>query len=141
MKTDGQKRFTEINFEIKPYDIDAAGHVNNAVYLNWLEDLRVKLFRELIPLDTLIKKNIHLVVAFTNIKYKVPLLFFNKPKGVMKVEKYCRGIWYLSAEFKTRNSVTTKAFQKCVLFDKRNNRMNRGIIFNDEEELFEVNKY
>ena len=45
---------TEIYFEIKPYDIDASGHVNNAVYINWLEDLRFKLFRKYIRLNDLI---------------------------------------------------------------------------------------
>ncbi len=47
------EEFTEITFKIKPYDIDAAGHVNNAVYINWLEDLRVKLFSKIIPLESL----------------------------------------------------------------------------------------
>ena len=27
----------ELSFDIKSYNIDAAGHVNNAVYINWLE--------------------------------------------------------------------------------------------------------
>ncbi len=141
MKMNGQNCLTEIDFEIKPYDIDAAGHVNNAVYLNWLEDLRIKLFRDLIELDTLTKNNIYLVVASTNIKYKAPLFLFNEPKGLMKVDNYRKGIWYLSAEFKTKSRITTEAFQKCVLIDRKNDKMVRKINFNSEMELYEANKY
>ena len=133
MSEDNKK--VEIDFEVKPYDIDAAGHVNNAVYLNWLEDLRVKLFREQIQLDFLTRNNIHLVVASTIIKYKIPLFLFNKPKGTMKVDKYTRGVWYLSAKFKNNDSITTEAFQKCVLIDGNNNyRMIKNIIINNEKE-------
>ena len=134
----GRTSFTEINFEIKPYDIDAAGHVNNAVYLNWLEDLRVKLFRQVIELDTLTKNNIYMVVAFTKIKYKTPLFLFNKPKGIIKIDNYCKGIWYLSAVFKKENKITTEAFQKCVLIDRRNNKMIRKINFKLKNEMYET---
>lgn len=128
-------KFVEIIFEIKSYDIDAAGHVNNAVYLNWLEDLRVKLFRDIFQLDFLVRNNIHLVVASTNIKYKAPLFLFNRPRGIMEVDQYSRGVWYLSAKFKRGNSITTEAFQKCVFIDNNNNRrMVKNIIVNSESE-------
>jgi acyl-CoA thioester hydrolase len=136
-----QNSFAEINFEIKPYNIDVAGHVNNAVYLNWLEDLRVKLFRQFIHLDSLTRNNIHLVVASTSIKYKAPLFLFSKPKGIMKIDKYFKGIWFLSAEIKVENKITTQAFQKCVLMDIKNNRMIKKNIINDEKKLHEVNRY
>jgi acyl-CoA thioester hydrolase len=128
---------TEIYFEIKPYDIDASGHVNNAVYINWLEDLRFKLFRKYIRLNDLIKDEIFLVVSSTVIKYKAPLFLFDKPKGTIKIEKYLKGIWYLSAVLESENRITTVASQKCVLFDRRRNRMIKKNIYNVDRKQYE----
>ena len=118
--------YTEIKLIIKPYDIDAAGHVNNAVYINWLEDLRVKLFSEIIPLQSLIKRNIFLVVASTSIKYRAPLFLYNKPRGILKIDKYSKGIWFVSAKFMLEDTLAAEALQKCVLIDKKHNKMLAG---------------
>jgi acyl-CoA thioester hydrolase len=32
---------TELHFQVKSYDVDYVGYVHNAVYIRWLEDLRV----------------------------------------------------------------------------------------------------
>lgn len=114
-----------LKLEIKPYNIDAAGHVNNAVYINWLEDLRDELFESILPLNELIEKGLYLAVASTTIEYKKPLFLFDKPTGKIKVEKYERGIWYLSAVIKLENQLVARAKQKCVLIDKKTNRMIR----------------
>ncbi len=118
--------YSEITFNIKPYDIDAAGHVNNAVYINWLEDLRVKLFSEIIPLESLTKRNIFLVVASTSIKYRVPLFLYNKPRGILKIDKYSKGIWFISARFMLEDRLAAEAVQKCVLIDSKHNKMLAG---------------
>ncbi len=54
---------TEKIFDIKTYDIDIAGHVNNIVFVRWLEELRVKLFEQTLPIVDLIKENKFPVVA------------------------------------------------------------------------------
>ncbi len=118
-----EKFYTESDIEIKPYNIDAAGHVNNAVYINWLEDLRTKLFDKILPIEILLERNFHLVVASTNIEYKKPLHLYEKPVGKMKVDKYERGIWYLSCMVKLNGQIIAKAFQKCVLIDKHTQKM------------------
>lgn len=132
------EEFTEIPFKIKPYDIDAAGHVNNAVYINWLEDLRVKLFSKIIPLESLTKRNIYLVVASTSIKYKAPLFLYDKPRGILKIDKYYKGIWYLSARFILDDRVIAEAVQKCVLLDRENNKMFRKLVSKYLEKEYEI---
>ncbi len=117
------KNEVELTFDIKPYNIDAAGHVNNAVYINWLEDLRTKLLKNVLPHDILLKNNFHLVVASTNIEYKKPLHLYEKPIGKMKVDRYVKGIWYLSGIIALNDKVIAKAFQKCVLIDKKTQKM------------------
>jgi acyl-CoA thioester hydrolase len=113
----------ELNLEIKPYNIDAAGHVNNAVYINWLEDLRINLFQEVLPFDEIIKKGYHLIVASTTIEYKHPLYLFDKPIGKVKIDKFERGIWFLSFVIELKNGVIAKAKQKCVFVDSKTNKM------------------
>jgi acyl-CoA thioester hydrolase len=118
-----EKIYIESGIVIKPYNIDAAGHVNNAVYINWLEDLRTELLEKVLPHEELLKRNYHLVVASTNIEYKMPLHLYEKPIGKMKVDKYEKGIFYLSCLITLDNKIVTRAFQKCVLIDKSNQKM------------------
>jgi acyl-CoA thioester hydrolase len=115
----------KLDFSIKPYNIDAAGHVNNAVYINWLEDLRTQLLEKVISYEILLKRNQHLVVASTNIEYKKPLHLFEKPVGKMKIDKYEKGILYLSSLITLNNKMIAKAFQKCVFIDKNTQKMVR----------------
>lgn len=121
----------ELSFDIKSYNIDAAGHVNNAVYINWLEDLRTDLLEKILPTETISNRNFHFVVASTNIEYKKPLHLYEKPTGKMKVDKYEKGIWYLSCVIKLDDKVIVKAFQKCVLMDKKTQKMVKDKVIRD----------
>lgn len=38
--------FIEVPLFVNTYDIDVAGHVNNIVYVRWLEDMRNELFSQ-----------------------------------------------------------------------------------------------
>ena len=73
MNLENDKYKASINFKIKTYEIDAAGHVNNIVYVKWLEDLRCKLFEQILPIDNLLYWNLYPVVTSTNIVYKKQL--------------------------------------------------------------------
>ncbi len=114
---------SSINLKIKPYDIDVAGHVNNAVYIYWLEDLRCGLFNKFLPFEELLRKDIYLVVASTSIIYKMPLTFFDKPVGKIRIENYNRGIWILSAIIECDNKTAVKATQKCVMINIKSKKM------------------
>ena len=61
------------NLTVKNYHIDSYGHVNNAVYLNYLEDARTYFLEKMgFYLDDLHKKGIDIVVSEIRIKYKKP---------------------------------------------------------------------
>ncbi len=113
----------ELEFSIKSYNIDSAGHVNNAVYLNWLEDLRSVLTEKILTRELLINKNLHLVVASTTIDYKRPLYLYEKPIGRMKLIKYEKGILFFSALIILDNTTVVRATQKCVFIDKSSKKM------------------
>jgi len=110
----------EVNLDIKPYNIDAAGHVNNAVYMNWLEDLRIKLFEEYFNFQELLEKKLYPVVISTEIVYKRILRLFDKPTGIMYLE-YCKhGMIMLKAEIRLNGKIAASGKQKCVLLDLNN---------------------
>jgi len=108
---------TILELEIKTYDIDVAGHVNNAVYVQWVEDLRTELFNGHFNLPELIKKKLYPVVISTEIQYKKFLKLFDKPVGVMKIESLNHGIFTLKAEISVEGEIAASVIQKCVISD------------------------
>lgn len=112
-----KKISSTLNPEIKTYDIDVTGHVNNAVYIQWIEDLRTKLFNEHFDLPGLIKKNLYPVVTSTDIQYKKFLKLFDKPVGVIKLESFNHGVFTLDIEIKIEGKIAIVSKQHCVLFD------------------------
>jgi acyl-CoA thioester hydrolase len=67
-----QKMLEPYNPEIRFADIDALGHVNNAVYLSYFEQSRIHFFRQMLdtPWDW---RSIGLLVAKNEITYKLPV--------------------------------------------------------------------
>jgi YbgC/YbaW family acyl-CoA thioester hydrolase len=60
-------------YKIRNYHIDSYGHVNNAVYIQFLEDARTDFFDFLgFSLSYLTKQNIFIYITEINIKYLKP---------------------------------------------------------------------
>jgi len=108
---------TELNLDIKTYEIDIAGHVNNIVYIKWFEDLRIKLFNKYFNLPELLSNNLYPVVVSTEVFYKKFLKLFDKPIGVMYIESFNHGIITLNTEIKLNSEIVTIGKQKCTLLD------------------------
>jgi len=116
----------KLNFQIKTYDIDIAGHVNNNVYIKWFEDLRTKLFNEYFNLPELLSKNIYPVVVSTEIHYKKFLKLFDKPIGVLCIEYCNHGIITLKSEIRLNGKIAAGGKQKCALFDLNKSKVVNG---------------
>lgn len=114
---------TKYNFEVNTYDIDVAGHVNNIVYVRWLEDLRTKLLNEHFSFHKLIADKFYPVVISTNINYKKQIKLFDKPIGIMKISSYNHGVMILEAVIRLGNIIAVKAEQKCAIVDLKNSQM------------------
>jgi len=119
---------TEISLTVNTYDIDVAGHVNNIVYVRWLEDLRNDLFSQNFSLEKLLAANHYPVVVSSEIRYKKQIKLFDKPMGKMFIQSYSHGIILLKAEIMVNNSLTFIATQKCVLMNLNENKMFTGHI-------------
>jgi hypothetical protein len=44
----------QLRFQVRTYDIDYAGIVSNIVYIRWLEDLRLALLDQHVPLESFV---------------------------------------------------------------------------------------
>ncbi len=134
MNLEEEKYKTSIDFKIKTYDIDAAGHVNNIVYIKWLEDLRVKLFEQLLPISTLLYLNLYPVVISTNIVYKKQLKLSDKPSGYVCVQNIMHNMMMLKFNFTIDKKVCAVAEQKCVLMNLKNSTMDKEKLKSMEKE-------
>lgn len=62
------------DLEVYTYQIDFAGHVNNSVYIHWMEIGRLKLLEAIgKPIREVLKQGMAPILVETNIVYKLPL--------------------------------------------------------------------
>jgi acyl-CoA thioester hydrolase len=54
-------------------DMDAFGHVNNTVYLRWLESARIDYFKKVGLLDRMARDRVGPILARTEIDYRRPV--------------------------------------------------------------------
>jgi acyl-CoA thioester hydrolase len=125
MNTGNDKYKTSIDFEVKTYEIDVAGHVNNIVYVKWLEDLRIKLFSQLLPLENLVNEKLYPVVTSTIINYKRQLKFGDKPCGTMHIDFVKHGLLNLKFSIVNNKNISAYGEQKCVIMNTETGLMNK----------------
>lgn len=112
-----------MKFTVNTYDIDAAGHLNNIVYVRWLEDLRNKLFEKIFDFKKLIEAKYYPVVIFTEINYKRQIKLFEEPEGVMWIYNKSHGVYFLEAKITVDNVTAALAIQRCVILDLKTNKI------------------
>ncbi len=134
MNFDKEKYKASINFKIKTYEIDLAGHVNNIVYVKWLEDLRCKLFEQILPIDNLLYLNLYPVVTSTNIVYKKQLKLNDNPTGIIRIENIQHNMMVLKFNFLLEGKICAAAEQKCVLMNLKNRTMDKAKLKSLEEQ-------
>ena len=120
--------FTE---PVYTYQIDFVGHVNNIVYIQWLENARIKLIEAMGLTITQIAEvdEILPIITETDIKYKKPFFLYNK----VSIEVWVSEMFNVSANFKFRflnenGEVCSTAQQKILFIDKATLRPSRKIV-------------
>ncbi len=68
----------EYPIEVRGYELDSFNHVNNAVYVNYIEAARWAFFKDNNWLDSMMNAGLLLVVIETNIRYINELKIFDK---------------------------------------------------------------
>ena len=122
---------------IETYDIDVAGHVNNIVFVRWLEELRTKLFSRNYSLEKMIKNNYHLVVLSTEVKYHKQIRLFDEPFAEIRCVGYKLGIMFFEFVVKVKNTPAVVAEQKCAVIELSSSRI---VVEAELKNLFQINK-
>ncbi len=115
MKSDDriEPLLVELPIRVKTYDIDFVGHVNNIVYVRWLEDLRLHLLDTHLPLEGLRGEGVVPIIVNTEIHYRRPVLLSDEHVlGRMWIRDFGKAIFYLSAEFKVGDNARCTAQQR-----------------------------
>jgi len=115
---------------IYTYHIDFVGHVNNIVYVQWMENARVKLLQamglsivEMEKIDEILP-----IIAETVIEYKKPFFLYN----TVEVETWVSKLKNVSAVFEIRFSnekgeLCSTGRQKVLFIDKPTMKPSRKI--------------
>lgn len=98
--------------KVQTYDIDFAFHVNNQVYVRWLEDLRMEVLRAYYPLKRFMDDGIAPILTATQIAYKRPIGLYDEPVGFMWSTHLGRASIKLEAEIRVGNTVCAHAHQR-----------------------------
>ena len=107
----------ERDFRPMGYDIDYAGVVSNIVYIRWLEDLRMAILDDHLPLDGLLKKGLSPALIGTSIEYIRAIRLFDRPAGQMWMREIGPIRWRVEAEFVVDGEVAARAEQTGVFID------------------------
>lgn len=68
----------EYKLNARGYELDSYGHVNNAVYLNYFEQARWEIFRQLDLIDYFLKNKLLLVVTEMHVRYSREVKLFDE---------------------------------------------------------------
>ncbi|MGW4441994.1 acyl-CoA thioesterase [Streptomyces sp. NPDC004682] len=71
-------------------DADAYGHVNNALFLQYLEEARTRMFQDMLPADEAERRQHAFVVGRSTVDYRAPLLYREEPVDVHVWVTRCR---------------------------------------------------
>lgn len=113
------------NEKIYTYQIDFVGHVNNIIYIQWLENGRVKLLEAIgLPaFDLAASDGIVPVLTETSIKYKKPFFLNNSVTVEIWISKLNNASAIMNFQFlNEKNEVCAIAQQKGLFIDRKTMR-------------------
>ncbi|MFD7162765.1 acyl-CoA thioesterase [Streptomyces violascens] len=107
-------------------DMDANGHMNNAVYSNYLEDTRFRMFSNLVPTDPTERLACNFVVREQTLKYIRPLVYREEPVAIEAwVEDVKGASFIICCTIKDGEDVYVESRTLIAGFDSIENRVRR----------------
>ena len=121
----------EYHTTVKGYELDSYNHVNNAVYLNYIEQARWEIFKELNISEYFSENELLLVITEINIKYKKEAKLFDDLVIYTDIIEENPYINFLHKIYnKKTNLIITQARVKSLLINKER------IPYNLPEEIY-----
>lgn len=105
--------------EVRGYELDSYGHVNNAVYISYTEQARWKILKDAGLLDSFLSQDLLLVVTDTNIRYMRELKLFDQVEVKTTVYYDAPYLVFIHDVMNlTKDVKSAKAIVKTLLIDK-----------------------
>ena len=118
-----------IDFELEVYSfhIDFIGHVNNIVYIQWMEIGRTKLLEAIgMPTQEIFKQGFAPVLVQTNISYKSPLYLGDRVSVQMWISELGKASAIMQFRFQTPQAkLAAEGWQKGLFVDRATMRPRR----------------
>ncbi|MBW4622672.1 MAG: acyl-CoA thioesterase [Cyanosarcina radialis HA8281-LM2] len=124
------------DLEIYSYQIDLMGHVNNAIYIQWMEIGRTKLLEAVeLPIQATFKQGFAPVLIHTSITYKSPLCLGDRVTIELWISELNHASAILEFRFYNQHQVlVAEGLQKGLFVDLQTMRPRR--LFPGEKALF-----
>ena len=122
--------------EIYTYQIDFIGHVNNSVYVQWMEIGRTKLLESIgLPIHKIAKSGFVPVLVRTEITYKTPLYLGDAVRMDLWLTELRQASAIMNFHFTNGEGIlAAEAYQKGLFIDWKTKRPRR--LKPEEKELF-----
>ena len=109
------------SIKVRFRDTDAMGHVNNAVYLTYLESARTDFFKSLLLIEKV--KEMAFILAKVDIDFKIPITFSDHPEVLLWVKSIGTTSWWfeykiIESENAERIYAIAKSVQVVYNYDK-----------------------
>ncbi len=101
-----------IPIEVRFNDVDGMGHVNNALYLTYLEHCRMRFFTEVAGSKS--ERDFPFILAHAALDYKSPIKMSAQPQVKMWTSRIGGKSWDFDYEIKDRKSGVVYATGKTV---------------------------
>lgn len=110
-----------IDLKVRGYHLDVFGHVNNARYLEFLEEARWAAFEETVDLDEMARNGLAFTVVNININYRRPAVMNDLLIVEAEIEQWRRRSAVIRQEVKIKESgeLVADAQVTFVIFDTR----------------------
>jgi acyl-CoA thioester hydrolase len=110
--------------EIRYRDIDAMNHVNNAVYVTYLEVVRTRLWREFLAFSGTAREY-PFIVARIAVDYRSPIDINDRVEVGVGVSRIGRSSFALAYRFEANGALAAEAESVQVLYDHAERRPRR----------------
>jgi acyl-CoA thioester hydrolase len=98
-------------------DLDPMGHVNNAVYLTWIENARIEFLRALGAFDSPYTREMTMILARAEVDFRSPLSFGEEVEITVRLDRLGTKSFDLAYELRAGDRVAAEARTVLVTYD------------------------
>jgi acyl-CoA thioester hydrolase len=98
-------------------DLDPMGHVNNAVFLTWMENARIEFFRALGAFDDVHAGEMTMILARVEVDFRSPVTFGEQVEVGVRASRFGTKSFDLEYELRVDERIVAEAKTVLVAYD------------------------